>query len=177
MASSPPSAIKCCPLTTKFMNFVHQEFEPKAAPTSASGRWPNGTERYAYAIRVMTTTNMKPEEIHQSFARSRAHRSRGTRHRQETRLNDLKSFKTRSIKIQKCIRKSREQILDEYRHYTDQMWQQLPKLFGRLPKAKLEVLPVEPFREKEASTEYKQGTPDGSRPATSSSTPTTTRTN
>src|SRR5258705_12778107 len=60
--------------------------------------------------------------------------------------------------------KSREQILDEYRHYVDQMSARLPTLFGRLPKAKLTVMPIEPFREKEASTSYNQGTPDGSRP-------------
>jgi uncharacterized protein (DUF885 family) len=41
----------------------------------------------------------------------------------------------------------------------------LPELFGRLPKAKVEVMPVEAFREKEASSAaYVQGTPDGSRP-------------
>jgi uncharacterized protein (DUF885 family) len=44
------------------------------------------------------------------------------------------------------------------------MWKKLPELFGRLPKAKLEILPVEAFREKTASTSYLQGTPDGSRP-------------
>jgi uncharacterized protein (DUF885 family) len=59
---------------------------------------------------------------------------------------------------------SRQQILDEYRTYTAQMWAKLPTLFGRRPKAKLEVMPIEPFREKEASTSYNQGTPDGSRP-------------
>src|SRR6202044_3980014 len=38
-------------------------------------------------------------------------------------------------------------------------------LFGRLAKAKLEVMPGEEFREKGAAgAEYNQGTPDGSRP-------------
>jgi uncharacterized protein (DUF885 family) len=42
---------------------------------------------------------------------------------------------------------------------------QLSKLFGRLPKADLVVLPVEEFREKEApGAQYDRGTPDGSRP-------------
>jgi uncharacterized protein (DUF885 family) len=42
---------------------------------------------------------------------------------------------------------------------------ELPKLFGLLPKTKLEVRPVQDYREKEAaSAEYNQGTPDGSRP-------------
>jgi len=42
---------------------------------------------------------------------------------------------------------------------------QLPKLFGRLPKADVEVDAVEKFREKEASgAQYNQGAKDGSRP-------------
>ena len=45
------------------------------------------------------------------------------------------------------------------------MYTRLPEMFGRLPKAKLEVMPVEEFREKEASdAAYVDGTPDGSRP-------------
>src|SRR6185295_13989489 len=45
-----------------------------------------------------------------------------------------------------------------------QMYAKLPELFGRLPKAKLVIKQIEPFREKEASTSYSQGTPDGSSP-------------
>jgi uncharacterized protein (DUF885 family) len=45
------------------------------------------------------------------------------------------------------------------------MYPKLPELFGRLPKGKVEVMPVEEFEEKEASTHYDQGTPDGSRAA------------
>jgi uncharacterized protein (DUF885 family) len=60
---------------------------------------------------------------------------------------------------------SRQEILDLYRKYIDQMYLKLPTMFGRLPKAKLEVLPIEEFREKQASTEYVQGAQDGSRPA------------
>ncbi|MGZ8851713.1 MAG: DUF885 domain-containing protein, partial [Thermoanaerobaculia bacterium] len=47
----------------------------------------------------------------------------------------------------------------------DQMYAKLPQLFGRLPKAKLEVVPTEAFREKAAAgADYDPGTPDGSRP-------------
>src|SRR5258708_28524677 len=45
------------------------------------------------------------------------------------------------------------------------MYARLPQMFGRLPKAKLQVMPVEEFREKEAAdASYVDGTPDGSRP-------------
>ena len=59
---------------------------------------------------------------------------------------------------------SRQQILDLYRKYTDQMRPKLPELFGLLPKWDLEIAPVEEFREKEASgAQYQRGTPDGKR--------------
>jgi uncharacterized protein (DUF885 family) len=61
--------------------------------------------------------------------------------------------------------KSREQILDLYRHYIDQMYAKLPQLFGRLPRAKVEVVATEAFREKEApGAEYISPAADGSRP-------------
>jgi uncharacterized protein (DUF885 family) len=76
----------------------------------------------------------------------------------------VKALRDSIPKIAALHPKSREQILDEYRLYENQMGAKLPTLFGRLPKAKLEVMPIEAFREKEASTSYNQGTPDGSRP-------------
>jgi uncharacterized protein (DUF885 family) len=44
------------------------------------------------------------------------------------------------------------------------MYAKLPEMFGRLPKAKLEVMPIEEFNEKDASTHYNQPAMDGSRP-------------
>ena len=41
----------------------------------------------------------------------------------------------------------------------------LPQLFGRLPKAPFEVVPVPDYMEKTSATAYyQQGSPDGSRP-------------
>jgi uncharacterized protein (DUF885 family) len=77
---------------------------------------------------------------------------------------DLRSFRDSIAKMPALHPKSRQQLIDEYKQYTAQMWAELPKLFGRLPKAKLEIMPIEPFREKEASTAYTPGTPNGSRP-------------
>ena len=44
------------------------------------------------------------------------------------------------------------------------MYAKLPDLFGRLPKAKVEIMPIEEFREKESATHYIQPAIDGSRP-------------
>jgi uncharacterized protein (DUF885 family) len=108
---------------------------------------------------------MTPDEIHQLGLREVARIEDEQLHiARKLGFRDLKAFRDSIPKLPALHPASRQAILDEYRQYTDQMWARLPELFGRLPKAKLEILPIEPFREKEASTSYNQGTPDGSRP-------------
>ncbi len=59
----------------------------------------------------------------------------------------------------------RDAYLEEARVYLDAMAQRLPDYFGILPRARLEVRRVEPFREQPGgSAHYRRGTPDGSRP-------------
>ena len=78
---------------------------------------------------------------------------------------DLKSLNAAIEKDPKLHAHSRAEILDLYRKYIAQMYARLPQMFGRMPKAKLEVMPVEQYREKEApGASYVGGTPDGSRP-------------
>ncbi|MGA2084516.1 MAG: DUF885 domain-containing protein, partial [Terracidiphilus sp.] len=52
-----------------------------------------------------------------------------------------------------------------YRGYLTPMQAKLPQLFGRLPRAKFEVVPVPDYLEKTSAPAYYQtGAPDGSRP-------------
>jgi uncharacterized protein (DUF885 family) len=154
------------PTYRKFTSFVQDEYAPKGRTEIGIWALPDGGERYANAVRRMTTTNMSPEDIHRlglsEVARIEAEQLAIAK---QLGFSDLKSFRESLKKNPDIHPKSRQQILGEYRSYTDQMLQQLPKLFGRLPKAKIEILPVEPFREKQAAgANYNQGTPDGSRP-------------
>ncbi|HEY2375637.1 MAG TPA: DUF885 family protein [Gemmatimonadaceae bacterium] len=153
------------PAYVTFTAFVRDEYAPKGRADIGIWSLPNGKARYAFAVRRMTTTNMTPEEIHALGLREveRIEREQ-TAIAAKLGFADLKSFRDSIQKMPSLHPKSREEILDEYRHYETQMWARLPELFGRLPKAKLEVMPIEAFREKESSTQYNQGTPDGSRP-------------
>jgi uncharacterized protein (DUF885 family) len=153
------------PTYVAFAKFVRNEYAPKGRTDIGIWALPQGNERYALSVRRQTTTSMTPEEIHQLGLREVARiEAEQTAIAKQLGFSDLKSFKESLKKNPEVHAKSRQQILDEYRTYTDQMWKRLPELFGRLPKAKLEILPVETFREKQASTSYNQGTPDGSRP-------------
>lgn len=154
------------PTYVKFTAFVRDEYAPKGRADIGIWSLPDGAARYERAVRNMTTTAMTPEQIHQlglsEVARIAAEELAIAK---KFGFKDLKSFNESLKKNPEVHPKSRQQILDEYRKYTDQMYAQLPKLFGRLPKGKVEIIAVEPFREKQASgAQYRQGTPDGSRP-------------
>ena len=153
------------PAYAMFTRFVRDEYTPRGRTEIGTWALPKGEDRYAFAVRRSTTTNMSPDEIHALGLREVA-RIEADQLIIAKRLGfpTVKALRDSIPKIPALHPKSREQILDEYRHYVDQMSARLPTLFGRLPKAKLTVMPIEPFREKEASTSYNQGTPDGSRP-------------
>jgi uncharacterized protein (DUF885 family) len=132
------------------------------------GMWslPDGAARYAYKAKSSTTTEMSPEEIHQ-LGLSEVARIEGQMLQTAQKLGykDLKAFNKAVADNPALHPKSRQEIIDLYQKYTDQMYTQLTQQFGVLPKGKVEIKPVEEFREKGASAAaYMPGSPDGKRP-------------
>ena len=153
------------PAYVKFAKFVRTEYAPKGRTEAGIWSLPDGRARYAAMVKRSTTTELTPEEIHQMGLKQVAEiEGQMLAVAQQLGYKDLKSLNADIEKNPKLHAHSRQQILDLYRSYTDTMWKQLPTAFGRLPKAKLEVMPIEEFHEKEDATHYNQGTPDGSRP-------------
>jgi uncharacterized protein (DUF885 family) len=153
------------PAYQKFLTFVRNDYAPKGRKDIGLWALPDGDERYRVRVKRMTTTEMTPEEIHQLGLNEVARiETEETAIAKKLGFNDLASFRA-SLKNNPDLHpKSREAILDQYRTYVNQMWAKLPDLFGRLPKAKLEVMAIPAYVEKQSSTHYDQGTPDGSRP-------------
>jgi uncharacterized protein (DUF885 family) len=153
------------PAYAKFTTFVREEYAPKGRTEPGVWSLPDGPERYAFRVKESTTTDLSPEEIHQiGLAQVKDIEGRMIQVVNQLGYKDLKSFSASLQTNPKVHVHSRKEILDLYQKYTDQMYLKLPSLFGRLPKARLQILPIEEFREKEASTEYVQGSQDGSRP-------------
>ena len=154
------------PAYNKLAHFIATDYAPRGR--SQPGIWalPDGDARYRFAIQRLTTTNMDPETIHQLGLREVERiESEQLAIAKKLGFSDLKSFSASAKKNPKFIPASGGQILETYRRYITQMQPELPKLFGLLPQSKVEVRPVQPFREKEAAAaDYSQGTPDGSRP-------------
>src|SRR5581483_1571611 len=154
------------PAYLKLARFVKDECVAKGRTEFGIWSVPNGAARYRFYVRKITTTNMTPEQIHEIGLREVQHDEKEMLAiAQRLRFKDLKSFSEYVKQDRQLYATSREQILDLYRQHIDQMGQELPKLFGRLPKAKVIVQPFEMYEEKSApGADYQTGTPDGSRP-------------
>ncbi len=154
------------PAYVKFARFVRQEYAPRGRTEPGMWSLPDGAARYAAQVKVLTTTDKTPEEIHRIGLEQVAELERQMMViARKQGFTDLKTFNASIEKNPKLHFQSREEILVRYRKFIDQMREKLPALFGRLPKAGVEVDAVESFREKEASgAQYNQGAKDGSRP-------------
>lgn len=154
------------PAYLKFTSFVRDEYAPKGRTEPGVWSLPDGPARYAFRVKESTTTNLTPEEIHEiGLAQVKEIEGRMVGVAHQLGYPDLKSFYAAVKNDPKLHPHSREEILDLYRKHIDEMYTKLPQMFGRLPKGKLEVMPIEEFREKEAATHYVEGTQDGSRKA------------
>jgi uncharacterized protein (DUF885 family) len=154
------------PAYGNFAKFVKETYAPKGRTEPGMWSLPDGEARYAAAVKNSTTTDLTPEQIYQiGLAQVAEIEKQMVEIAKKLGFSDLASFNAAIDKNPKLRPSSREEILTIYRGYIDQMKPELPRLFGRLPKAGFEVAQVEAFREKEASgAQYNQPARDGSRP-------------
>jgi uncharacterized protein (DUF885 family) len=168
LQSSIESAVtkEVAPAYARFVKFVRDDYAPHGRLDPGVWALPDGEARYRFAVRHQTTTDVTAEQIHELGLKSVAEiegemmkiaRAQG--------FSDLKSYNAHLKQDPDVHAKSGKQLLDLYTHYRDQMYEKLPQLFGRLPKNKLAVVPMESFRSADSvPADYSVGAGDGSRP-------------
>jgi uncharacterized protein (DUF885 family) len=154
------------PSYAKFAKFVRDDYAPHGRLDPGEWALPDGEARYRFAVRHQTTTDFTADQIHQSGVKSVAEiESQMLVIAKAQGFSDLKSFNQHIKQDPKLHAKSGQQLFDLYSHYRDQMYGKLPELFGRLPKNKLDVVPMESFRSASSPpADYSIGAGDGSRP-------------
>jgi len=157
---------KVRPAYRKLADFVEKDYAPKGRTSEGLWSLPDGDKRYKFAVEQMTTTAMEPAAIHElGLSEVKRIEAEQTKIAEKLGYKDLKAMRVALDNDPKVHATSRQQIVDLYKSYIEQMQPKLPELFGLLPKTRVEVLPTQEYREKEASgAEYQQGTPDGTRP-------------
>lgn len=154
------------PAYQRFATFVRDDYAPAGRTDPGIWALPDGAERYRFAIRRITTTDLTPEEIHELGLKqidqieqemlALAHK---------LGFKDLASLNEHIKSDRSLYATSGQQLLDLYSNYIREMEPELPKLFGRLPRSKLVAIPMEAARSKNAvPADYAEGTADGSRP-------------
>jgi uncharacterized protein (DUF885 family) len=154
------------PAYARFTAFVRDEYAPKGRTEPGIWSLPDGAARYQFEIRRMTTTDLTAEQIH----------AIGLKQVDETEaemlslahtlgFKDLASLNDHIKNERRFYATSGQQLLELYTNYARDMEPELPKLFGRLPKSKLTVIPMAASVSKNAvPADYTEGTADGSRP-------------
>jgi uncharacterized protein (DUF885 family) len=152
------------PAYKKFAAFLRTEYVPKGRPEISVETLPDGKRRYAEAVKMMTTMNITPAEVHEiGLKEVERITAEMTKLAKEQGFKDLASFREKINNDAKWKPQSEQQIVDDFKKYIDQMQPKLPELFGLLPKSPVTVEPIPGFAKAEA-THYVAGTPDGKRP-------------
>ncbi len=154
------------PAYAKFAKFVREDYAPHGRLDPGVWALPDGDARYRFAVRHQTTTDFSADQIHQLGLKSVTEiESQMLLIAKAQGFSDLKSFNDHIRQDPKLHAQSRQQLLDLYTQYRDQMYGKLPQLFGRLPKNKLAIIPMESFRSADGvPADYSLGAGDGSRP-------------
>ena len=154
------------PAYLRFARFLEVSYVPAGRTEPGISSLPDGAKYYQFLIRRTTTTDLTADQIHQiGLDEVKRDEAEMLDLAQKLGFSDLAGFRA-SLKANPRLKAtSREALLDAYRGYLTPMQARLPQLFGTLPKAKFEVVPVPDYLEKtSAPAYYERGAPDGSRP-------------
>ncbi len=152
------------PAYKKLERFIATEYAPQGRLDEGYWALPNGDERYQFNVHTQAASNLTPEQIHAlGLAQVADLEAQILVLAKKAGYVDSKAFTKAVFADPKRKAASREQILESFRRYISSMEPKLPQMFGRLPKGTLLVTSVPEYMEKDSSTQYVQGTPDGSR--------------
>ncbi|MDR3772988.1 MAG: DUF885 domain-containing protein [Terracidiphilus sp.] len=154
------------PAYLRFARFLEVSYVPAGRADPGVSSLPDGPKYYQFLIRRTTTTDLTADQIHQiGLDEVKRDEAEMLAIAQKLGFSDLAGFRASLKANPKLKPASREALLDAYRAYLTPMQARLPQLFGTLPKAKFEVVPVPDYLEKtSAPAYYESGAPDGSRP-------------
>ncbi len=157
------------PALVRYMEFLESEVLPRARPQERPGiiHVPGGSEAYARLIRVHTSLDLTPEELHQTGLREVARinaemealggRVLGVRDRKEV-LHRLRTDP-------KLYFASGDEVAEKAEGALSRAKAAIADWFGQLPRADCEVVRMGEHEEKHSTIAYyRQPAADGSRP-------------
>ena len=155
------------PAYAKLLNFVRGEYLPKSRTHPGIWSVPNGRAIYAYNIRLYTTTNLTPGQIHRLGKRELARISKeiGVILRRVQFKGTLQQYNDSLRKDKSNFYATGQELLNGFKEILRQMDVRLSEFFGRLPQANYDFREIEEWRADAAPAAYYYAPPeDRSRP-------------
>jgi len=144
-----------------------REYEPKMRESIAWTDVPQGKDWYAFEVRVETTTDKTPDEIHAlGYAEVKRIRAEMEKIKEQTgfqgSLEELFTFLRTDPRFYFT---KPEELLAAYRNLAKRIDPELTHLFGKLPRLPYGVLPIPAYAERAQTTAYyNAGSPEAHRP-------------
>ncbi|MGH8187530.1 MAG: DUF885 domain-containing protein [Steroidobacteraceae bacterium] len=155
------------PAYRRLHDFIRDEYLKSARTTVGWSAIPDGPQWYAYLVKLFTTTDMTPDQIHELGLKEVA-RIRSEMEQVKTTVGfkgDLAAFFKFLQDDPRFYYQDAESLVQGYRELKRDIDARLPKMFVDFPKADYEVRPVEAFRAQSAAGAfYQPPSADGSRP-------------
>ena len=156
------------PAYQEMLDFLAGDYQQRHA-RQQPGVWSvtDGDEIYRMLARQHTTTDRTPDELHQigleEIASIQAE-MRAIMERHGDTSGNVRAFTERLNADPSNQPATREDVVREAKELMARAYELLPRVFGRLPKTKCVVKPMEEWREKDAvAAFYFPPSPDGSR--------------
>lgn len=160
-------ANKIMPAYRELRRFTKDEYLPACRDTVSLSALPDGQAWYAYRARMSTTTDLPPAQIHDIGLKEveRIHSEMDAVIKQVGFKGSRKEFFAYVTSDKKFEFATEDALLASYRALEAKINEGVPKLFSLLPKAAVEIRPVEAFRAKSAAGgQYQPPSEDGKRP-------------
>jgi len=158
---------KLQPAMSAFYTFLEKTYLPATRKSSGIDAIPGGKEWYAYAVRQYTTTKMTPDEIHalgiKEVARIRSEMEKIRQHYQyQGSIAEFLKWADEDAQFRPF--KTDQEVINAYQALNEKIKPKLSALFGRAPKALLEIRLEPELTRATASDHYSSPAADGSRP-------------
>jgi uncharacterized protein (DUF885 family) len=152
----------------RLADFVEKTYIPACRESFGLCGTFDGAAHYAFLVRWYTTTSLSADQIHE-MGRAEMAKNRAKMEAIRRKVGfpgDLRAFFTQMRTDPRFKNRTELEILERHRAIVNEMKQNLPRLFGRLPDVPLEVRAFDPVRARSSPTgEYYPAASDGSRPA------------
>ena len=153
------------PALRRLRDYLVDEYEAKARTEPGLLATPNGEEAYRLGIRMNTTIDTTPDEVHRFGLEDLAHiEAEKDEIARRAGYRDRVAYAKALGEDPANHTSSRERIIELANEQTARAFAVAPRYFGRLPRANCEVKAVEEYREREVPPAfYMPPSIDGSR--------------